>query len=300
MFLGYTSSLGYTHSGDATTTSVTPITTVKIENGIFDQIHITEDTSATTSPLSYDWDYNTVLSCSFENTLEAGNIGYSLSEIDALVIKRRKVGKFDWVALYKKDISAVDDLSFIFVDKTAQSNQEYEYCIVPLMSGDSSEGEYNINTVTSSFDGLFLIGSDNTFNTILDTEITGIKRNKTSSVQATLGRKYPYVISNGSSNYLTGKATGTFIEFIESTCSWDIDNGWRYRQDLMDFLTDGTQKILKYHDGRIWLVNIESDPSEDPDGHEQHVKTSFEFVETGDTESNEDLYNAGIIDYLES
>ena len=297
-FLNY-GFLGYKYSLDATSTNVSPINEIELKNGIYDHLYVTKSINETASPISSDWDYNTILIADFENDLQAGNVGYSAEQVSFMVVKRRKVGEFDWITLYAKAITSVDDFNFIFVDKTARSKQEYEYAIVPQMS-TGELGEYNTNTIKSEFDGLFIINESQTFNTVLDVEISNIKRNKSTSVIAPPMRKYPYVISNGTSNYVSGTCIGTFIEFIESSCSWDVENGYRYRQDLMDFLTDGTQKILKYHDGRMWLVNIVSEPQEETNGHEDRVKTSFEFVEIGNPESNDGLYNANIINYSES
>lgn len=298
--LGYTSALGYKNSGDIIPPFTKEITSAKLQNGIFDHLYITNKVDEATSQISPDWDYDTVLIAEFKNDLRAGNVEYTVDQISQLLIRRRRIDGYQWVTLFARDVNTRDDASFIFVDKTVRSHQEYEYAIVPVFNNSGTDVTYNTNTITAEFDGLFIIGEDKTFNTVLDTKISNIKKNKPKNVINTLGRRYPYIVSNGLTDYTSGTCSGLFIKYIESACDWDKENGWKYREELLDFLVDGKEKLIKYHDGRMWLANISSEPQETENGHEQWVNTSFDFVESGNPESNNDLYNAGIINYEES
>lgn len=297
LFLG-NSFLGYKHTLDPTPTAINPIAQIELKNVIFDHLYVTKDTG--TYPLTSDWDFDTVLNADFNGNLHAGNVGYTVDQISQLVVRRRRTNGFNWMTLYVQNVQALEDASFIFVDKTVRSHQEYEYAIVPIFNNSGTDVAYNTNTITPAFDGLFVIGEDASFNTVLDTKISNIKKNRPANTISTLGRRYPYVIANGMSNYVSGTCSGTFIEYIESSCDWDKENGWKYREKLLDFLADGKEKLVKYHDGRMWLANISSEPQENENGHEQRITTSFDFVESGDPETNNDLYNAGIISYEES
>ena len=45
------------------------------------------------------WEYLTVMDANFDGTLQAGNVGYVLDNIDGIKIKRRKVNEYDWITL---------------------------------------------------------------------------------------------------------------------------------------------------------------------------------------------------------
>lgn len=68
----------------------------------------------------------------------------------------------------------------------------------------------------------------------------------------------------------------------------------------MNFLSNGEEKVIKTHDGRMWLASVSVSPNESENGHEDRVTTSFDFVESGNPILNEDLYNANLIDYQEN
>ena len=66
---------------------------------------------------------------------------------------------------------------------------------------------------------------------------------------------------------------------------------------MVDWLTNGEPKILKMHDGRIWMININGNVTLDSGEHFKKVRVGFEFVEIGDPASTEDLYNNDFVDY---
>ena len=81
---------------------------------------------------------------------------------------------------------------------------------------------------------------------------------------------------------------------------WDTKNSWEYREELKNWLFNGMPKILKYDDGRMWIISIVGDISDSADGHRENIKTTFEFAETGNPEKNKDLFYGGLIDsYIE-
>ena len=72
----------------------------RLENGIFSHWYVTKDVD---SPYSSEeptvWDYLTVMDANFNGTLEAGNVGYLIQNIDGIKVKRRIVGEYDWITL---------------------------------------------------------------------------------------------------------------------------------------------------------------------------------------------------------
>jgi hypothetical protein len=63
----------------------------------------------------------------------------------------------------------------------------------------------------------------------------------------------------------------------------------------MNFLCDGTPKILKHRDGRIWMISTTGTPNETPQDVPEIENTSFDWVEIGSVDSTNDLYNNGFI-----
>ena len=73
--------------------------------------------------------------------------------------------------------------------------------------------------------------------------------------------------------------------------SWSID----YRETFINWLTNKKPKALKMYDGRAWLMNVNGNVSYSDDEHPDKVEISFDFVETGDLNSSDDMKNAGLI-----
>ena len=121
--------------------------------------------------------------------------------------------------------------------------------------------------------------------------------NNSKAVITTLGSRYPYIIQNGESDYYTGSGfSATFIPFHPIDCTFKPELGFKFRVDLMNFLNDKLPKVLKLDDGRMWLISITNNPSEVEDGHPDKITTTFDWAESGDINSQEDLYYNGLIE----
>lgn len=292
-FLG-NSFFGNQKSMRTTPSSIKNIVQIKLTNGVYDELYVTKDMNlAYSTNINQVWDYNTVLHALFNGNLRAGNVDFQLSQINTVRIKRRKVGDYEWTTIFEIPITKESDLRFTKYDKFAQSGINYEYVSVPVLN--NVEGNSSSNTVLSEFEGIFIIGQDKSFNTILKTGVTQ-QKNRPSSIINTIDRKYPFVISNGLNNYYSGTASGMFLEVDSDDLTWKYYDGWKYRNNLMDFLCDGTPKILKHYDGRIWMISVTGTPSEAVQDQNDIVITSFDWVEIGDTESTNDMYNNGFRD----
>jgi len=277
-----------------TPTNTVELVNVKIENGIYDELYITKNTDLTYSTaITSEWDYNTILHAFFNGTLFAGNVNYMLSQVNSIRVKRRITNTYEWTTLFEVPITKESDLRFTRYDRFAQSGIVYDYASIPVLN--NVEGNISSTSVLSEFEGVFIVGKDQTFNTILKTGIVS-QKNRPSSIVTTIGRKRPYVISNGTTNYYSGTTTGMFLETESDNLTWKYTDGWTHRKELMEFLCDGKPKILKYYDGRIWFVSITGSPSEATQDQNDIVITSFEWNETYDYNSTNDLYNSGLID----
>lgn len=293
IFLGKTF-CGARNTIDRTSTNVSSIDSFKIKNGIYDDLYISKNTNRiyeTTIPTV--WNFDSLLYATFENSLNAGNVDFTLDQVSSIRIKRREKGTFNWITLFEIIISDENDFYFEKFDRYARSNIEYEYASIPVLNG--VEGLSYNNSVLSEFEGLAIIEKEVAFKTILEVNLQS-QKNRPNTIVNTIDRKFPFVVSNGMNNYYSGSANGLFVETDYTTGQFKTENGWAYRDQLMEFLQNGKPKILKHYDGRMWLVAIVGDPSEQVDGHPDKVITYFEWVEVGDCNSSRDLYDNNFID----
>ncbi|MCI9577115.1 MAG: hypothetical protein HFJ84_10900 [Clostridiales bacterium] len=152
-----------------------------------------------------------------------------------------------WTILVDIPIRKVEDLDFERFDRYAQARSTYVYTLTPLPG--NTEGNMNINSVKSDFDGMFIMEANQGFETDLEISVE-TQRNHPSSVANPLGGKYPFVIYNSEQNYDSGSATELFALRNVESCNWDFDQSFTYRNQLNDFLANNQPKFLKLYDGR--------------------------------------------------
>ena len=191
-------------------------------------------------------------------------------------------------------IKETSDFTFTYVDRYARARTEYEYAVVPLIN--NVEMNYTIGTVYSDFDGIIICDSNESYQTVADESIQTVTRRNPASIIEPLDSVYPYVIHNGNTNYDTGTVQGLFVEIDWDKKVFKTKSSFMLRDTVMRFLTNGQPKILKSFDGRIWMVDITSDPTATVQNHPDQVSISFNFTEIGDTYSTTDMYNNGLTD----
>ena len=278
-------------------TEVEPLTTASVYNGIFDEIDISGEVDATTIdttiPESFS-QYDVVL-CNFNGNINGGTI--DITNFDLIKIKRRIYGTFDWITLFEIPIITVADTYFTKYDKYAKNNTTYEYAFVPVVGG--VEGNYSLTTVESKFNKIYLCDKDHIY--ALDAGITFgsiSKSNKTSIFEPIMG-KYPIVVSNAELKYMSGTLSGTVITPSEDeTKIWNISDNIKLQNELLDFLVNKKAKIYKDWMGNAYLILIVEDVNLVPNNNinGRLVDIAFSFVEIGDTENQEDLYENGLVD----
>lgn len=279
---------------DYTSTDVKNINRAKIQNGIYDDVYASRNIDRGYSVvIPSDWDYDTVLRAKFQNSINAGNIDFILNQLSSIKIKRRVEGTYDWITLFEIPIKNAEDLSFERFDKYGKSKVEYEYSAVPVINDIDGNGKSV--KILSEFNGFYITEKEQMFGTILDIDIE-TQKNRPNTVLNPASRKYAYVVSNGQSNYYGGTSSGVFIECDDNTHEFKVQEGWKYREQFMEFLQNGKSKILKYDDGRMWIISVTDTPTESTDGHPDKIKTTFNWVETDDCSSGSALFNNNFID----
>ena len=278
-------------------TNLNTLTSASVYNGIFDEINIssevdetTIDTTIPTSIGAYD-----VLLCNFNGNIEGGS--FDSFDFDLIRIKRRIYGTFNWVTLYEIEVNERSDIYFTKYDRYAKNNTVYEYAFVPVTGG--SEGDYTIVSVYSSFYKVYLCDDDHMYALDAGVEFGDItKSNKTSVFEPIMG-KYPIVISNAELKYKTGMLSGTVITPSEDeTKIWNLNENIKLQNEILDFLINKKAKIYKDWMGNSYLIFVVEDVSLIPNNtlSGRLADISFKFVEIGDVESQEDLYENGLID----
>lgn len=278
-------------------TNVEPLTTAVVSNGIFNEIAIsskvdqtTIDTTVPTSFGAYD-----ILVCNFNGNIEGGSLDYY--DFDLIKIKRRIYGTFNWITLFEISVEDISDMYFTKYDWFAKTNTTYEYAFVPVTGG--IEGNYSIVSVDSKFYKIYLCDADKIYS--LDAGITFgaiSKSNKTSIFEPLMG-KFPIVVSNAELNYKSGTLSGTVITPTEdATKIWDLNKNIELQNSLLEFLVNKKPKIYKDWMGNSYLILIVEDVNLTPNNNVNGrlADVAFSFVEIGDSENQEDLYENGIID----
>ncbi len=287
------------------------INNIQLNQGVYDDINMEvydkEKTNDNIDNYTFPdiWNKYIVFHANFNNhNLAAGNFNYMIEEVDSLIIKKRPTNSVEqWLPIFEKKIYSEtdqDEFNFIFTDYLVKNKQEYEYKLVPILKG-GIEGLPIYATYEDedhkavNFRGIFICEPNSVYSTILDVKVTA-QRNKPANIITTIGKKYPYVLCGTENNYYTGTVNGLFAPLIKKG-EWNFENAWDFREKLNDFLLDGKTKLLKYYDGRMWLINIYDPVTNEEEEHEYKVITSFNWAEIGDVTDVYSLYDNGFISY---
>lgn len=264
-----------------------------LKNAIHDETYVSVTIISIddfTGDIPQEWTFDTVLHALYNGNLHGGNVNFTEEIVESIRIKKRTIYDKKFKTIYEKEIKSNEDFNIYELDYFEPVGI-IEYAYVPIISG--GEGNYIINKVDSKFDTYFLCSRDVSYPLIMDTNFNK-KLNQRIGVVETWGRQYPVIVKGGNLKYYTGDIECTFIENID--CDWDINNSWKYRNLIYDYLTDGKPKILKDFEGNCYLVAISSAEISESKDHYQHVISSFSVTECGNAYDVGDLYDNDFID----
>lgn len=205
----------------------------------------------------------------------------SIDNITSIVIKRKRYDKSGWNTIHTIDVSEVNDLKFKLFDITALSGKSYYYSI-DIKNGNSTIETEIFPLVECWFCGVFIgdekqqfiAGSNYKTESSRNTEVAYIK---------TLNTRTPYRVSNAQLNYTSGNTSGLFLKVTDDGKKFIPDYDHSYSESVIDFLTDGRNKILKTEEGQAWYVSIDDSPSTPyNDGYIGVNPVSFNWTEIGD------------------
>jgi len=204
---------------------------VDIMNAYFDDLYASSDSNYNSETLS--WDFSTIFWAAFKGNLLAGNILIPIDSISSIRIKVREYGETLWKTIYEYEINSEEDFNFAKTYYYLKGNKtQYEFAIVPVLNG--TEANYITNTIVSDFDGCYFCTQSKQYHAFINLSVE-VTTNKEKNYITTLGRKKPFAISNGLSQYDTLSVSASFVPM--NGCELDFDNAAYYRQEVNKFLT---------------------------------------------------------------
>lgn len=298
--------IGYNFCADGKSLDPFPISVknlkvTKIQNGIYDHFRISSNTQSEYNPVvPSEWDFDTILDCDFNNSIDGGNLSQSISDVTGVRFKRRKKNSFDWITIKQYENIDVLGLNLSFNDNLAEDATDYEYAFVPLsgISGNYQEGNYITAEVTTKFNGVYVCDVNSIFKFYARVAYGSTDRVQQVGTYEVLGQKYPVVVSNGLIDYETGSITGLALpETYDKTRKIDGIEISSYARKLLDFLTNGKPKMIKDKNGNAWLCFITGNPQltyEDATFNAL-ITTNFTWTQIGDVNNKDDLRATGMI-----
>lgn len=298
-FIGY----NFFSDGDALNSApsmVNNITTILLTNAIYDHFNVTKDTSETvTTTIPTEWDFDTVMNADFEGDLNAGNVDFLVEQVSSIKIKRRIRGTFNWLTLNEIPVNSIDDFTFIFNDLLNGYGVEYDYAFVPII--EDVESEYIINSILSEFNGVFIGDYNTIYKFLYDVSYGTNAVNQKVGTFEPLGNQYPIIVANGDLSYESGVVSATILNTnYDDIRKIDPPAIVQEKNAIKSFLTNKGAKILKDWNGNKWLCMVTNNPQITYKiGSNMSIpQVQFSWTQIGDSESQADLYNNGILPTL--
>lgn len=302
------------------TSFINQIDSIEINNGVFQHANIIDSCNPSIdNTVPVEWSNNFMFDCSFES-LNGGNIEGVLGGINRLLVKRRPSGQYakisdGWTTVASLGIGNLEDLQFTIYDYVTANNTIYEYTLVPTLSqrqgGIVMEVESSITDnsvileVNSEFNGVFICNVQSSQRLQAGVSYDNNTYNQLNGTHQTLGAKYPIMVSNSIIDYVSGGVNGTILNkgygkvdgVAGEMVGLDRAQIIEAREEFADFITDHKPKILKDWNGNMWLIMLSESPvySFFNEWGMGLGSIQFSWNEIGDTSSDQDLEQAGMI-----
>lgn len=228
------------------------------------------------SSISVDIQNNIAYGCvDIVITPTSNNISVPLT----LVVKHKE-GNGTAVSIFEKEYTTASSLNVTLRDILTIPQKEYEYTINVMRSNAISETD-TIAAGVCELEGLFVGDFEGQYIAQSNYNTT-YKRNRDVAYVTTLSSRTPYRVSNSALNYTNGSSSGLFLELTQDGKRFERDLDSSFTTRVIDFLTDGNDKILKTHDGHIWYVSIDDTVSPEDSGYWGANNIAFTWTEIGD------------------
>lgn len=234
---------------------------VLIGTTLSDFISITSNiTSAYTTDFP-TFNFDTIIQCDFDNNVNGGNINIVVNQLTKIKLKRRDLSTLNWITIYEKPINNENDINIKTIDSNIPSNIEQTYAIVPvLQSGE--EGEYILSKATPNWEGIFISNNNKIFKLYNAVIYDTTTQNKQIGVLNPIGRKYPIIIENSENDYKSGGLQAQLYGYnFENTRKVDRNDVVKQTQDFINFIKDGSTKMITDWNGNIIMCKLVSSPT---------------------------------------
>lgn len=225
-----------------------------------------------------------------------------ITQVTKVIIKRKIASEFLFLTVYQKNIADVSELSIEMNDALCRNNTEYEYRVEYKNDTDVTV-DYATQRVVSKFNCLVLLDKDKVYTCPLNCSAIGFNTIKPYVVNAPLHSVKPSYYCNTIINYDEGTCKGTFVDIDDTgnNIEFVYENNWKYRKNFKNWLMEGNAKVIKSVSGEMWLVGIKTDTISDSslfsDAEIDGARLiEFGWVEIGDVDSENDLYDNDIIE----
>lgn len=269
------------------------MTNAKLSNGSYAHFYLSADPTKTVENIYDDWEFYTKINADYSESMDGGNTGFSLKNTDTIIIKRREHGTMDWITIFTIPVNSISDFNFVKEYKYGEADTHYDFMVISSIGG--IQNSYEFTECKSDFDGLCLADKENFYKTIYNIEPVDITNNNSESILNLLNSTYPVIVSNDASNYSSGTVSAVFIK-IDNCDIATRRNSTKYRNEIMNWLTNKKAKILKLDNGTIKMIRVVGTPSETDGGHPELKNINFDFVEIGDTNNEDSLYKNNLSD----
>lgn len=277
--------------------SIFPITNIEIKWGYYDNMYITRNVTTTYLSSEYPtFDSYTILDCSFEGNTNAGNVDFTLEQLDAIKIKRRVSGEFDWITIYNIPIATLTDLNISKQDSMCPSGYTYEYALVPVING--AEGDYITKSLDAVFNGTFISDVDNIFKLYSNVQF-GVSSIQLVGQLQPIGLKYPITVKNSIVDYDSGSIGGSLYGYtFDETRQIDRKDVVTQTNDFKMMAKNYKPKFIKDWNGNIALVRIVGniDTTYNSSYGNGVVDVSCNWVEQGKWNNQSDLVKNGLVE----
>ena len=279
--------------------SLFTIRNFRLSNGEYDHFYITSDVTTAIEDMDFEtWDLNTIIASDFNGNLNGTDNNIILQQIASFRLKRRAEDSNTWITLFDKSVSSSADFTFTFIDSYVPSGIKQYYAMV-LVTSSGDEGDYNTIEVTPYWNGCFLTAGEYNFKLYANVNYNSITNNRQYGILQPLKSKYPIVVKNSYTAYLSGAIQGTILNSsYYTTRTLDRQGVIEQVKVLQSMLDLGSAICLKDWNGWIILAKPTSGDTATFNSNWGNgvLDLSFNFVEQGRYDSQSDLYRLGIID----
>jgi hypothetical protein len=225
---------------------------------------------------------NLPLECCIQ--IAAVKTGVEPGDVTKVVIKRKLHDSSTWVSIGSMDITTVDSFTFTVKDYNTRSRYTYDYILIPCV-GDT-EGTGIQSTMKCDFYDIYISDTTATYICVLNAKKTAPERHSQFATVETLGSKYPYIVRNGITNYLSGTITGLFLPPPTTGSNYTQESARTaesrdYKDDVLAFLNNGITKTIKTYDGFVWYAGITNAKEVDNDNVDGASEISADWIELG-------------------